>query len=107
MTIMQKLNDIAILKATGFSGKNVISIFVGEAFIMGFFGTILGLILAAVFVNILGSVYIGGDIGYFPIGFEPSITALGGVIGLFVTVVAGFIPARHAAKVDPIEIFRR
>ena len=35
MTIMQKLNDIAILKATGFSGKDVIKIFVMEAVIMG------------------------------------------------------------------------
>lgn len=107
MTIMQKLNDIAILKATGFSGRNVISIFVGEAFIMGFFGTCVGLLIASVLVNLLGHVYIGGDIGYFPIRFESSIFGIGASIGLFVTVVAGFIPARNAARVDPIEIFRK
>src|ERR1700741_2750059 len=52
MTIMQKLNDIAILKATGFSGGDVIKIFVGEAFIMGFMGTCMGLLLASVLVNL-------------------------------------------------------
>ena len=107
MTIMQKLNDIAILKATGFSGKNVIAIFVGEAFIMGSFGTLIGIMIASILVNLMGRVYIGGDIGYFPIRFEPSIIALGAIIGLIVTVIAGLIPARNAAKVDPIEIFRK
>jgi lipoprotein-releasing system permease protein len=107
MTIMQKLNDIAILKATGFSGKDVIKIFVTEAFIMGFLGTAAGLLLASFLINLLSRVYIGGDIGYFPIRFEPTILALGAFIGMLVTVGAGFFPARNAAKVDPIEIFRK
>jgi lipoprotein-releasing system permease protein len=107
MTIMQKLNDIAILKATGFSGPDVIKIFVTEAFIMGFFGTCCGLALASVLVKGLAHVYIGGDIGYFPISFEPAVFVVGAFIGLFVTIGAGFIPARNAAKVDPVEIFRK
>jgi lipoprotein-releasing system permease protein len=107
MTIMQKLNDIAILKATGFSGKDVIRIFVGEAFIMGTFGTFFGLLIASVLVNLLSRVYIGGDIGYFPIRFEPVIVTIGAVVGIIVTLGAGYIPARNAARVDPIEIFRR
>jgi lipoprotein-releasing system permease protein len=107
MTIMQKLNDIAILKATGFSGKDVIKIFVSEAVIMGAFGTIGGLLLASLLVNLVSHVYVGGDIGYFPIRWEPSIITLGAFIGLIVTIGAGLIPARNAAKVDPVEIFRR
>lgn len=107
MTIMQKLNDIAILKATGFSGKDVVKIFVGEAFIMGFFGTILGLGLATFIINLVSHVYVGGDIGFFPIRFEPTIMAIGAFVGMLVTVAAGFIPARNAAKVDPVEIFRK
>lgn len=107
MTIMQKLNDIAILKATGFSGPDVIKIFVSEAFIMGFMGTAAGLGLASVLVNLLQHVYIGGDIGYFPIRFEPVVFVIGAFIGLFVTIGAGFIPAKNAAKVDPVEIFRK
>jgi lipoprotein-releasing system permease protein len=107
MTIMQKLNDIAILKATGFSGKDVIKIFVTEALIMGSFGTLIGLILASILVNLLSKVYIGGDIGFFPIGFEPQIVALGAIVGMVVTTGAGFFPARNAAKVDPVEIFRK
>ncbi len=107
MTIMQKLNDIAILKATGFSGKDVVKIFVGEAIIMGTFGTFIGLGLATLLVNLVSHVYVGGDIGFFPIRFESSIMALGAFVGILVTTAAGFIPARNAAKVDPVEIFRK
>jgi len=107
MTIMQKLNDIAILKAIGFSGRDVIKIFVSEAFIMGAFGTIIGLLLATFIISLVSHVYVGGDIGYFPIRFEPTVTAIGAIIGLIVTVGAGFIPAKNAAHVDPIEIFRK
>jgi lipoprotein-releasing system permease protein len=65
------------------------------------------LMIASILVNLLSHVYIGGDIGYFPIGFEPSIVLLGAIVGMVVTTGAGFIPARNAAKVDPVEIFRK
>ena len=107
MTIMQKLNDIAILKAQGFAGRDVIKIFVTEAFIMGAVGTAIGLLLATFLIRLMSRVYIGGDIGYFPIGFEPVVLGLGAFVGLLVTVGTGYIPARNAAKVDPVEIFRR
>ncbi len=107
MTVMQKLNDIAILKATGFSGSNVVRIFVSEALIMGVFGTLLGLLIASILVNLLSKVYIGGDIGFFPIGFEPTVFLAGTIVGLVVTTGAGLIPARHAAKIDPVDIFRK
>jgi lipoprotein-releasing system permease protein len=107
MTITQKLNDIAILKATGFSGRDVVRIFVMEAVVMGFIGTCFGVILSLVPVYALSHVYIGADIGYFPIQFEPSIAIRGAIIGMIVTFCAGYIPARRAAKVDPLAIFRR
>ena len=106
MTVKQKLHDIAILKAQGFAGKSVVKIFISEALIIGLLGTIGGMILGAFLINILSKVYIGGDIGYFPIQFEPKIMVVGFLVGIVVTTIAGYIPARSAAKVDPISIFR-
>jgi lipoprotein-releasing system permease protein len=107
MTITQKMNDIAILKATGFSGRDIIKIFVSEAFIMGFIGTFLGLVLGALLIRILQSVYIGPPIGYFPVYYDPAVFVTGAVFGLIVSLGAGFLPARKAAKVDPVAIFRK
>ena len=106
MTVKQKLHDIAILKAQGFASKSVVKIFISEALIIGILGTIGGMMLGAFLIKILSKVYIGGDIGYFPIQVEPKIMLMGLFVGLLVTLIAGYIPARGAAKVDPISIFR-
>lgn len=107
MTITQKMNDIAILKANGFKGKDIIKIFVSEAFIMGFIGTLLGLTFGFILVSIMQTVYIGPPIGYFPIFHDPKVYATGAVFGLFVSLGAGYFPARNASKIDPVEIFRK
>lgn len=107
MTITQKMNDIAILKANGFKGKDIVKIFVTEAFIMGAIGTFLGLLLGAVLVQILRGVYVGPPVGYFPIKFDASIFFSATVFGLIVSIGAGYLPARKASKIDPVEIFRK
>jgi len=106
MTVKQKLHAIAILKAQGFAGKSVVKIFVTEALIIGILGTSTGMILGPILINSLSKVYIGGDVGYFPVQFEPQIMIAGLLVGIIVTFIAGYIPARSAAKVDPISIFR-
>lgn len=106
MTVKQKMHDIAILKAQGFGGTSVVKIFLSEALIIGFIGTIAGMILGAILVNILSKVYIGGENEYFPIQFEPTVMIASLIVGITVTAIAGYFPARHAAKVDPITIFR-
>jgi lipoprotein-releasing system permease protein len=106
MTVKQKMHDIAILKAQGFGGASVVKIFLSEALITGFLGTVAGMILGAILVNIMSKVYIGGENEYFPIQFEPKIMVASLLVGITVTAIAGYFPARQAAKVDPITIFR-
>jgi lipoprotein-releasing system permease protein len=43
MNIINKMRDIAILKATGFQGKDIVAIFLIQALIIGFLGGLLGL----------------------------------------------------------------
>ena len=106
-TIMQKINDIAILKATGFKGGDVISIFVMEAILMGLIGTSFGLLMGAGLITIMSKVYMGGPVGYFPIRHELNLYLRSGLLGMFITFFAGYFPARKAAKTDPVEIFRK
>ncbi len=107
MTISQKLNEIAILKAMGFTGKDVIRIFVRQAFIIGLIGILMGLLIASLLVYRLAKVYVGGDIGYFPITYEPAMYLRGVVFGMVITLLAGYIPAKKAANVDPVSILRK
>lgn len=107
MTIIQKMNDIAILKANGFKAKDIIKIFVSEAFIMGAFGTLLGLTIGFILVSIMQTVYIGPPIGYFPIFHDYKVYMTGALFGISVSISAGYFPARKASKIDPVEIFRK
>jgi len=107
MTVSQKINDIAILKAMGFKGKDVIRIFVTQAVSIGVMGVIGGVILATILITLLKRVYVGGDIGYFPIDYEALKFVQGIGIGLIITFFAGYIPAKKAANVDPVAILRK
>lgn len=107
MTISQKINDIAILKAMGFRGRDVIRIFVLQAFTIGMIGLLMGCLLSWLFVWELSKTHIGGDIGYFPIGFEPAVYLRSIMLGMGITLLAGLIPAMKAANVDPVSIFRK
>lgn len=106
-TISQKINDIAILKAVGFRGRDVIRIFVAEAIIMGFIGTVAGLCIGAILIKILSGIYMGAPVGYFPVHFEFPLFARSFVLGILITFCAGYFPAKKAANVDPVSIFRK
>ncbi|MBS3913888.1 MAG: ABC transporter permease [Bacteroidetes bacterium] len=110
MLIFQKMNDIAILKATGFSGKDVRRIFLYQAMMIGIIGGIIGLI-----IGYTGSVAISKSpfetealptIHYFPVNFDPKFYVIGTVFAMLTTFFAGLMPARKASKVDPVEILR-
>lgn len=107
MTVSQKINDIAILKAMGFKGHDVVRIFLTQALSIGVMGVAGGIIMATMLVTLLKKVYIGGDIGFFPIDYELTKFIQGVFVGMIITFFAGYLPARKAAQVDPVSIFRK
>ena len=110
MMIYEKMNDIAILKATGFSGFDVKLIFISQAMIIGFIGGVLGLV-----VGYFISVLIDGlpfetealpTINTYPVNFDPMFYIIGIIFAITSTFLAGYLPARKAQKIDPVEIIR-
>lgn len=106
-TITQKINDIAILKALGFKGKDVIRIFITEAVIMGIIGNFLGLCFGGALIYVLSHIQLSGTNSTFPIYFEAKLFAQSFLLGLIITICAGYFPAKKAANVDPVSIFRK
>ncbi|MBC7650742.1 MAG: ABC transporter permease [Deinococcales bacterium] len=110
MMIYEKMDTIAILKATGFSGKDVQSIFLVIAISIGFFGGLLGLLLglglSAIINQIPFSTASLPTIKTYPINYNPMFYLIGAVFSLITTFLAGWFPARKASKVDPVIIIR-
>ncbi len=110
MMIYEKMDSIAILKATGFSGNDVKWIFVLLSLIIGFVGGIFGLLFGFVFSSIIDTIpFVTASlptIKTYPINYNPMFYFIGIVFALFTTTIAGLFPALKASKVDPVEIIR-
>jgi lipoprotein-releasing system permease protein len=107
MTIYEKIKEIAILKATGFSGRSVTSIFLQQAIYIGLMGAIVGIIAGFLLTLMVSHIYIGaGTLKYLPMSFYPPHYLEAVCFGILTTLAAGFFPARKAAKVDPVTIIR-
>lgn len=107
MTIYEKIKEIAILKATGFSGKSVISIFLQQAIFIGIIGAVIGIIVGFSITFMVSRIYIGaGTLKYLPMSFYIPHYIEAVCFGILTTVAAGYFPAVKAAKVDPVSIIR-
>ncbi|MBL7692956.1 MAG: ABC transporter permease [Flavipsychrobacter sp.] len=107
MTIYEKIKEIAILKAQGFSGRAVTSIFLQQAVFIGILGGIVGLTLGFSLTYMVSRIYIGaGSLKYLPMSFYIPHYLEALMFGILTTIAAGYFPARKASKVDPVTIIR-
>ncbi|MBA4145288.1 MAG: ABC transporter permease [Cytophaga sp.] len=107
MMIYEKIKEIAILKATGFAGKHVISIFIFQALLIGILGSVAGIIFGWGLSKGSSMIYIGkGNLEYLPISFYVQHYAKGSLFGIVTSFFAGYIPALRASDIDPVEIIR-
>lgn len=110
MTIYNKMKDIAILKAMGFAGGDVKNIFMIQSLVIGFGGSVAGLIIGYGLSYLISKApFDGGDIvalDHFPVNFDPTYYLISVGFGVATTAIAGYMPSRKAAKIDPIEILR-
>ncbi len=110
MMIYEKMDSIAILKATGFSGRDVMKVFMVIAVSIGLFGGLLGLVfgfgLSAVIDQVPFNTASLPTIKTYPILYNPLFYVIGIVFALVTTYLAGWFPARKASKVDPVVIIR-
>lgn len=110
MLIYQKMNDIAILKATGFSGRDVKYIFISQAIIIGFIGGVLGLLLGFFVTRIIDNTPFNTaalpTIKTFPVVYDVKYYIIGMTFAMLSTFFAGYFPSRKAEKIDPVDIIR-
>jgi lipoprotein-releasing system permease protein len=110
MFIREKMNDIAILKATGFSGREVKYIFIIQAMAIGIFGGISGLLLGYGLSVLIDHAPFEIEslptITTYPVNFDPLYFVIGFVFALVASFFAGYLPANKAMKMDPVDVLR-
>ncbi|MBN9385555.1 MAG: ABC transporter permease [Chitinophagaceae bacterium] len=110
MVIASKMKDIAILKAQGFDGRDIRTIFLSQSLVIGVLGAGLGLLLGFLLSYGLSKVPFPQTeftfMKFFPVVFESRYYFFGAGFGILTTFLAGVLPARKAARVDPVTILR-
>ena len=110
MLIYEKMKDIAILKATGFSGNDVQLIFMSQAMIIGAGGGILGLFVGFVLSKLIDNVAFQTEalptITTYPINYNIWYYVIGFSFALISTFFAGWLPSNKARRIDPVRIIR-
>lgn len=110
MMIYEKMDSIAIMKATGFSGKDVQFIFISIALSIGIFGGILGLILGFGLTSIIDQIPFNTEalptIKTYPITYNGKFYLIGISFSVITTYFAGYFPSKKASNIDPVIIIR-
>jgi lipoprotein-releasing system permease protein len=110
MMIYEKMDSIAIMKAIGFSGKDVNLIFIFIALSIGIFGGTMGLLAGLGLSNIIDNIPFNTEslptIKTYPINYNPMFYIIGAIFSLVTTYFAGYFPSRKASKIDPVIIIR-
>ena len=107
-SVADKRRDIAILRSMGFSESDLQLIFVMEGMALAVVGVLLGWALGQGLMTILGSLRfpIAGDTEHLPLDRSPLQYAIAAGASLAAGIVAAWLPARKAARVDPVDILR-
>ena len=122
VSVLERTREIGILKSLGMKDRTVLTIFLGEAALIGLLGAIIGITLGWGLANVvsrfgfamMGGVTGGGQTaGQGVVGglsitpvLTPSVLLGALAFGIATSVLFGLYPARRASKLNPVEALR-
>ncbi|MGW1759196.1 ABC transporter permease [Streptomyces mirabilis] len=108
MLVAQRTREIGLMRAIGSSRKQVNRSVLVEATLLGIFGSILGVGagvgLAIGLMKLMSAA--GMDLSTRDLTVKATTPVIGLVLGVVVTVLAAYLPARRAGKVSPMAALR-
>ena len=107
ISVLERTKEIGILRAIGASKKNISQVFSAETFIIGLFAGLLG-VGVTYLLMIPGNVIIHALIGSADVNamLRISSAVILIILSMLLTLIAGIIPSRKAARKDPVAALR-
>lgn len=107
-SVLERTKEIGVMKAIGAQNKNILTVFLSEAALLGIVGglvgTLLGLALAFTAARAANAA-LGETI--FIIALSPQLLLGAILFSLFIGVISGIIPAMQASRMNPVEALRK
>jgi putative ABC transport system permease protein len=104
MSIAERTREIGIKRAIGGSRSRIVRELVAESALMGFLGGSIGLLLGAIVVTVVNEASRATGTVLFELTPGTALTAI--VFATVLGALAGFFPAVHAARLDPVTALR-
>jgi putative ABC transport system permease protein len=102
IAVSQRTTEIGLLKALGAPRRQIMRLFLAESAVLALAGAVLGLIAAFAGIWILGGIFPN-----FPIQIPPWALVAAVGVSLLTGLVFGVLPARRAARLDPVQALSR
>ena len=114
IAVTQRRSEVGILRALGATRAQIRTLFLVESAVAGLIGSAIGLGFGVLMARAMTG-YVGGLIeGVYGLAeragevtTEPGLMAFAVVMGVVTSMAAAFIPARNAARVDPVQALQK
>ena len=101
IAVRERTAEIGLLRAIGATRRRVAQLFLSEAVLLSAIGGLLGLALGFAVVA-FAQIAVPG----LPLGLSPTYAVLAEAIAILIGLLAGVLPARHAAELSPLDALR-
>ena len=107
VSVVQKQREIGILRAMGTGRRRIMTVFLLQGGLVGLAGSVLGSALAFGLLVVFSHIFKSPDGGsLFSPQLDPMLVLLASVVACGVGLAAAAIPARSAARMDPVQAIR-
>ena len=106
ISVLERTKEIGILRAIGASKGDISKVFNAETFIVGLIAGLLGIGITVLLTIPINSLIYNLSGVVIKATLEPIAGLILVLISMFLTIIAGLIPAKMASKKDPVEALR-
>ena len=106
ISVVERTQEIGVMKALGARRKDIRRIFSSEAFLLGLASGIVGIALTWLLAQGINS-FTQSAFKAAVVSLTPQYALTGLIISIVISMIAGILPANHASKLDPVEALRK
>lgn len=107
VSVVQKQREIGILRAMGTGRRRIMAVFLLQGGLVGLVGSVLGSALAYALLVVFSHIFKSPDgSAMFAAQLDPMLVVLASLVACGVGLAAAVIPARSAARMDPVQAIR-